>query len=359
MKIAYKLRLILILFAIIIQGCSKEYEIGKDNKNLKTDAICSKEKTIVDHIKNIGIDAFMVSIGDRNIIQYKSEDFNSILPYSEYNANPFGSVYKTGFFTMSVTKSWTAILIGTLIDKGFIEDTDLLISDYIPDWKESSGVTLHHLLTMTSGIPNMSPKEGLIFTKDKNSFARSLKPVYEPGSKWSYSNEAVQILSIFVENVTGQSLSQYAKENLFDPLQMNHSTMWMDKNGQTKAYADTITSIEDFHKVGLLILNNGKWNGKQIISEEWLTKMFTNHWQDGVKAYGFSGYGYLSWLDNIQGFHIYILSGQQNSKCIIIPQKNIVISTLQKTIPDSGLDRVLIPDLVMAIFDLVNEQQQR
>ena len=344
-----------VLYAALLIGCTKEQYVGNRSDKPAEVTTDFKEKMITDYISGIGIDAFMVSVNGKEIIHFESEAAAETLTYAQYNKNPYGNIYNNGFFTMSAVKSWTAIILGTLIDNGLIKDTNVPVTEFIPEWAAGTGITLHHLLTMTSGIENLNPDDGVIYRKDKNAFVLSLSPDTKPGEKWSYSNEAVQILGIFIERVAGQSLAQYSNDVLFTPLEMTHTAMWMDENGQTKAYADAITSIEDFHKIGQLLINKGKWNGKQIISESWISRMLKTYRQDGVQSYGFSGYGYLCWIDSYQEQDAFIFSGQQNSKCIMLPESGIVISMLQKTIPESGFQSVSMPFLIKSVLELIEE----
>lgn len=172
---------------------------------------------------------------------------------------------------MSATKSVTALLAGMLRDEGKITSFDEPVSRYLSAWNEGrrARVTLRHLLSHTAGFRRRE-KDSVGFESDKNAFVEALEPDSEPGTKWTYSNEGVQLLSPILDRAAGVSIHVYAEQRLFRPLGMNRTRLRRDSKGHAWTYADMETTPRDIARIGQLILQRGKWEGKQVISEEFL-----------------------------------------------------------------------------------------
>jgi CubicO group peptidase (beta-lactamase class C family) len=133
----------------------------------------------------------------------------------------------------SVSKQFTATGILLLIDKGKLSLTDSL-RKFFPELPYSN-ITIHHMLTHTSGLPDYFwlmiekwDKTKIAFNNDMISFLakEKLPAVFEPGKKWEYSNTAFVILASIIEKISGQSFKDYMKENIFQPLGMKHTRIY-------------------------------------------------------------------------------------------------------------------------------------
>ncbi len=134
----------------------------------------------------------------------------------------------TKFRIGSVTKQFTAAIVLQLVEEGRM-DLQGKITDYLPDYPPAQGdrVTIHHLLTHTSGIPSYTDLPGFMETNVRNPYepADSLLPVFaslplefEPGSQWQYSNSGYHVLGVIIEHVTGKPYDQVLRERILDPL---------------------------------------------------------------------------------------------------------------------------------------------
>ena len=151
---------------------------------------------------------------------------NGTLVYEEYY-DDFS--YNTVFNTYSVTKSFTSALVGIAIDKGLIVSVDDPILDYFPnetfnyDSEYKQKVTIHHILTMTSGFdygedPALAPTvEG-----SRAEFVLNSPVKHEPGAVWVYDSHAPSILIRIIEIQSKMSISEFANKNLFEPLQISN-----------------------------------------------------------------------------------------------------------------------------------------
>jgi CubicO group peptidase (beta-lactamase class C family) len=138
----------------------------------------------------------------------------------------------TKFRLGSITKQFTAMLIMQLVEQGKVK-LDGKLSDYLPDYRKDIGerVTIHHLLTHTSGIPSYTNLPGFIqnLSRDPWKVGDFVKKytsgdlTFEPGSKFAYNNSGYFLLGAIIEQVTGKPYEQVLKENIFDPLGMKNT----------------------------------------------------------------------------------------------------------------------------------------
>jgi CubicO group peptidase (beta-lactamase class C family) len=138
----------------------------------------------------------------------------------------------TKFRLGSITKQFTATVIMQLVEQGKIK-LDAKLSDYLPDYRKDTGskVTIHHLLTHTSGIPSYTNQPGFFENVSRNPYKvgefvkkyASGDLEFEPGSKYTYNNSGYFLLGAIIERVTGKPYEQVLKENIFDPLGMKNT----------------------------------------------------------------------------------------------------------------------------------------
>jgi CubicO group peptidase (beta-lactamase class C family) len=217
----------------------------------------------------------------------------------------------------SITKQFTAMLIMQLVEQGKLK-LDVPISTYLPDYSKKNGdvITIHHLLTHSSGIPNMTSFPGFVKDVMRNSYS----PVqlvnmsadstleFKPGEKFAYSNSGYLLLGYIIEKVTGKLYEQVLQENIFTPLKMNntgydhHRTLLKnrasgyEKNGRRYVNADFI-DMSVPHAAGALystVEDLYLWDqalyGNQLLRKENMDLLFTKHIPSGGSNY--YGYGW-------------------------------------------------------------------
>jgi len=138
----------------------------------------------------------------------------------------------TKFRLGSITKQFTATLVLQLVQQGKIK-LDGKVSDYLPDYRKDTGarMTIHHLLSHTSGLPNYTAQPGFFANVSRNPFKvddfvkqyASGDLEFEPGSKFNYSNSGYFLLGDIIEKVTGKPYEQVLKENILDPVGMKNT----------------------------------------------------------------------------------------------------------------------------------------
>jgi CubicO group peptidase (beta-lactamase class C family) len=234
----------------------------------------------------------------------------------------------------SCTKSIASLLIGIAIDKGYIKSVDNKILDFFPGYKnlktsDWGKVTLRHILTMSSGIDwndeldrKIHSPGGKIF---KTIFQRNIKN--EPGTVFDYKSSDADLISGIIKNTTGMYADKFAEEYLFRPLGITDYDWHFNKqNGNPLMDGSLMLSPRDMAKIGMLVLNKGKWKGKQIVSGEWIEESTTEYF----KVDPVFNYGYFWWLGNSQtekGTKVILANGWGSQFIFIVPKLKIVAVT--------------------------------
>jgi CubicO group peptidase (beta-lactamase class C family) len=196
----------------------------------------------------------------------------------------------------SATKSVASTLIGIAQDDGELSIDDRG-SKWIPEWtaSPSSGVTVRDLLSMDSGRKwsAFTDYVRLLAARDRTAFAIGLGQSAPPGQVWAYNNSAVQTLDRVLQEATHENVVTFARQRLFQPLGMAHTTMTTDAAGNAQMFEGIRSTCRDMARFGVLMLNQGLWNGKRIVSSSWVTQA-TARSSSRLNA----GYGYLWWLNH-------------------------------------------------------------
>ena len=241
--------------------------------------------------------------------------------------------------SFSMAKSFVSILVGCAIDEGKIKSVDQAIGDFIPQYNEGENkkVTIKHLLNMSSGInfdedyinPLAYPARGL-YGDDITKLTLSYKPTSEPGKKFEYLSGNTELLAFVLEKATGKKLSDYASEKLWQPMGASSNALWSldHENGTEKAYCCINSNARDFARFGKLYLDSGRWNGKQLVNEEYVLNSIKPADLTNKEGNKIDHDGYSWWLINYKGHQIFYARGILGQYVISIPDKNLVIVRL-------------------------------
>ena len=245
--------------------------------------------------------------------------------------------YKDGYDETSVfplhscSKSVTSALIGIAIDKGFIEGVDVPISTYFPQILESDSeylkqVTIWHLLTHTSGISCSDDDVWDAWRSSDNwvDYVLSRPVTSAPGTVFSYSTGGTHLLSAILQEATGRTAYDFGKEYLFDPLGMDSVRCGTDPQGISDGGNGFSMNVYDMAKFGLLFLNNGNWQGQQIISQEWVEESTSLQFK---RSSGSADYGYQWWVRTFgsQGYDAYFAQGHGGQYIFVVPQLELIV----------------------------------
>jgi CubicO group peptidase (beta-lactamase class C family) len=235
-------------------------------------------------------------------------------------------------YLASVTKSFCSALIGIALAEGYIDSVNHKVLDFFPNrtianmssWKQS--ITLKHLLMMTSGIPFSDEIDSGLMRDSDNAvqFVLDKSVNSEPGTVWSYCSGGSHLLSAIVNATTGMDTLAFAEEYLFNPLGISALYWGRDAQGIPWGHAYLFMRALDMAKFGYLCLNNGVWDGQQIIPATWITESTSMTTYFGHS----SGYGYQWWCSNETGIYDcyhYCASGALGQKIYVIPDRDMVV----------------------------------
>jgi len=192
---------------------------------------------------------------------------------------------EVNWLAMSVSKSFISALVGIAFEEGFISSLDKHISDYVPVKKGSAydGVTIKEVLQMSSGArwnEDYNDENSEVFKMGKsaltpgaglNRFVATMPKEHQPDTLCRYNSGDTQILGALIERTTGRTVSAYMTEKLVEPLGFESPSYWItDINGTELAFSGLNLTARDYAKFGELYRNEGQWQGKQIISKDWV-----------------------------------------------------------------------------------------
>lgn len=204
----------------------------------------------------------------------------------------FGKVPKT-IETMSAYKSIVSLAIGRLLTQQLIESLDQPVHTLYPEWNQGQKklITIRHLLNHTSGLQNVANAGAEIYpAPDAIRLALAAELDSEPGTRFAYNNKAVNLLSGIILKASGMKMDDYLKQEFFGRMDIEEYKFYYDQSGNPHAMAGLQLHALDLAKFGLLVLNEGAWNGEQLIDPEYFTAMITA----GQDLYPLSGL--LWWL---------------------------------------------------------------
>ncbi|WP_452222788.1 serine hydrolase domain-containing protein [Lacinutrix chionoecetis] len=358
-NIIQKLSFLILLIAMFMGCNSKNKESIKDTQKITSKkALLAVIDSINSEINNGDyglIDRFMVIQNDEQLADYKyDQDYETIVQQydttnHQYNFNntDWHPYYKKSELhtLQSVTKSITSILLGIALD---LDDEYNVSNKAMPlltgyndsDFqdKRKQNITIEDLLTMRSGIQwneetdhNDHTNDCFLLEASDNWIEYVLsKPMDTiPGTKFVYNGGGTVLLGKIVRTITGKRIDKWAEEKLFEPLGITDYYWKETPDGEIDTEGGLYLKTEDLAKIGALYLNNGKWNGKQIVSKSWVTtstspllKNVKPQWRD------VTGYGYQWWIPEYTDdgrVGIYAANGYGGQYLMVAPEYNLII----------------------------------
>jgi len=253
-----------------------------------------------------------------------------------YPVTPGGTVHDVA----SVTKSITSVLIGIAIDQGFIESVEQPLLSYFPEHTianldaSKEKITIENLLTMTSGFscgyqPGEKEHNEMFASEDWVQFVLDLPMARGPGQEYAYCSGNSHLLSAILTKATGMSMLDFGQKHLFTPLGINEVIWPADPQGITRGWGDIHLHPRDLAKIGFLYLNDGLWEGKQILNAAWVEKSTQPQVDGAVKTNTFvrpgRDYGYAWHLVSEGPFSgMYYAAGRGGQSLTVLPDANIV-----------------------------------
>lgn len=264
---------------------------------------------------------------------------NDSIQYENYWSNYNEASVVPSF---SMAKSVTSILIGCAIDDNLIQSVNEPITNYIPELSENGfdTVTILHLLQMTSGVKfnesyvnPFGDAATFYYGTNLTKAIGKMKLKANPGESFEYISGNTQLLGMVLHRaLKDKSISTYLQEKLWIPLEMEYDASWSldKKGGLEKTFCCINARARDYAKIGRLYLNKGNWNGKQIVSEDWVTQSTKIDTANGSAWY----YQYQWWLPTQNGD--FMAQGILGQYIYVNPTNNVIIVRLGKS--NDGVD---------------------
>lgn len=241
----------------------------------------------------------------------------------------------------SATKTIVGLLAGIALDEGKIHSLDDPVSRYIPSYTQGmqADVTLRHLLTMSGGMAWDEAYASLFsvtthgyYGNDLYDLVTGLDVVDQPGIQYSYRSGETQLLAFVIEAATEQTLSEYAEEKLWKPMQAERDAYWLldKKDDDEKAFCCFHTTARDVARFARLLLHHGNWHGRQLISEAYMDELMrpASYLKDQWGKDTLSYYGFQTWIMDYHGMRCPYLRGMLGQYIIAIPEMNAIVVRL-------------------------------
>lgn len=286
----------------------------------------------------------------------------------------------TLFSVKSVTKSVTSLLLGIASDQGKIQSLDQPVLSWFPEFAPTSNLpanlwypdliqlsdslrntlNLRHLLTMQTGWfwNDFDPTFHRTFQAASNPSRFCLELPFEtpPGNEFRYCTGASHLTAAILAKAVNTSLDSFAHQTLFQPLGIEHYRWMTDRSGLKAGGSELYLQSRDMLKLGNLVLNQGKFKNKPIVSPSWIDSSTTKQielpfWDVLPNA---NGYGFF-WWRRLSGAHqVIIASGFGGQLICIVPDLELVVVTTC-LVNDSNRGRSELKRLHLLIDKLVTE----
>ena len=252
--------------------------------------------------------------------------------------NGYGPESRSNSFSMA--KSVVSLLVGAALDDGLITSVEQPVSDFLPEFGEYGGkeMTVEDLLTMSAGVEWDEGYSGLFsltteayYGNDIVAQTKRIRQNTEPGRTFYYQSGVTQILALILETVTGKTLSQYASEKLWTPIGAEQDALWSldHQDGFEKAYCCFNSNARDFARLGQLVLREGVWKGKEVVSAGYIRQATTPASRlTNARGEPNREYGYQFWILEYDGMTIPYFRGILGQYIFVIPEKETVIVRL-------------------------------
>ena len=235
----------------------------------------------------------------------------------------------------SLSKSFTSTAAAFAIADGLL-DLDATVLSYFPELdseitdRRSRSILVRHVAAMASGhLEDMiEPTLALDPVEPVRGFLL-IPPDRAPGSVFAYSQPCTYTLAAIVQRLTGQTLIEYLRPRLLDPLGIDQAGWQRDAAGRDLGYTGLHATTDAIARLGLLYLQRGVWNGQRLLSEEWVAEATRIHVENPNEPNPDwrQGYGFQFWMAR----HGYRGDGAYGQFCVVLPEQDAVIATTAGT----------------------------
>lgn len=247
----------------------------------------------------------------------------------------------------SASKSFTSCAVGFAVQEGLIGLNERLIDAFAEDIpahpdENLQKATVKDLLTMTLGQEKgflMGKQRQRMEEQDWVKASLAIPFVYEPGTHFVYNNVGPYLAGILVQKRAGCDLLAYLTPRLLKPLGIRRTVWEVDPFGNTFGAGGLFLTVSELHKLGLLYLQDGCWNGRQLLSKEWIRESTRKQVENNQNPYG---YGYLFWGGRHNSF---MANGKYGQYTMVFRDKAAVISLMAESRNTDQLEAIIADEV--------------
>lgn len=250
------------------------------------------------------------------------------------------------FDRASATKSFTSALVGLALEKGCLSSVDQRMMEFFPEYADEiddarkEAITIRHLLQMRAGYPDEEytpPYMEILYFRDNWHHVPHLVDfplTADPGTSFQYSNLTSHLLAVLVARACDADLLSFAQEHLFSPMDAEVPDWYPDADDYRLGGMGIFITARDMAKFGLMVLNDGEFDGERILSPEWvqesLARVSSGIKRGGSRTYGKFGdlgYGYQWWSATVGDHTFDYACGHGGNYIIVMDDLDMVIVT--------------------------------
>lgn len=241
----------------------------------------------------------------------------------------------------SASKTLLRLLVGIAIDQGAIANLDVKVSDLVPEYfygdndtPSKKNITVRHLVTMSAGLDWLE-EDTEYYIDDQPDWVQAIVDLdqpYSPGTTFEYSSGLTHLLSAVLQRTTGLSTCQFAHNELLDEMNITAEHWGRDPQEIYSGGYNVYMTARELAKIGKLMLQQGEWNGMQLVPSADITQLQTPSFPDGPTY----KYGQLAYLRNAKGHPVYMAYGHGGQMVYVIPDLDLVYVSTQGTAAADG-----------------------
>lgn len=244
----------------------------------------------------------------------------------------------------SVTKSYTSALVGIALEQGCLSSVDQKMIDFFPELADQitdprkKEITIREMLQMRAGYPweeSTSALFEMLYHGFRPSLLVDVSLVSDPGTRFAYSNLTSHLLGVIVARACEADLKSFAQEHLFAPLDAEVGDWIQDWEGYYNGHADLHFTARDVAKFGLLYLNDGAYEGHQVVPAGWVRESLQSYSEDinsaGIQASSVGryfrdvGYGYQWWSARVGERRFNLAWGHGGQFIVLLDEFDVVM----------------------------------
>jgi hypothetical protein len=272
----------------------------------------------------------------------------------------------------SMHKSVLALAVGAAIERGHITSVAQPVGTWLTEWRNDprGAITLEQLLTMSSGLapypfdlkPN-TPSHRFTFGTELEEVPLGLQLMGRPGETFNYSSAVSQLVALVLERATGQRYAEFVSEVIWQSLGAHDAFVSLDRpNGHARASASFLARPEDWLRLGRLIMDEGRYDGRRVLPKAWIRQMTApsttnpnygyqiwrgSPWQP-QRRYNSANPAFVPAAEPFAADDVFYFDGAGAQRVYIIPSRKMVILRMGKA--DAAWDDSKLPNLVLNAY---------